>query len=53
MGGVQGYIVVYRQSGLNKNQDQRFLIWAEGIYDRKTTALRKLDRVVKGKTKII
>eukprot|EP00435_Cladocopium_sp_Y103_P041502 s1054_g11.t1 len=50
--GAQGYII-YRQSGLSEAQEQRFLVWAEGKYDRKVvvTALRKLDKVVKDKPK--
>ena len=50
--GARGYII-YRQSGLNESQDQRFLVWAEGRYDRKSivTTLRKLDQVVKEKSK--
>ena len=50
---AQGYIL-YRQAALNEAQDQRFLVWSDGKYDRASVvrALRKLDKVVKerGKT---
>ena len=50
--GAEGYIL-YRQSNLNESQDQRFLVWADGKYDRRSVihALRKLDKVVKEKSK--
>eukprot|EP00435_Cladocopium_sp_Y103_P020104 s1338_g4.t2 len=50
--GAQGYIL-YRQASLNESQDQRFLVWADGRYDRKSVihALRKLDKVLKEKSK--
>ena len=49
---AQGY-VIYRQAALNENQDQRFLVWSNGAYDRSSVvkALRKLDKVVKEKGK--
>ena len=48
--GAQGYII-YRQASLTEAQDQRFLVWADGRYDRKSVihSLRKLDKVVKDK----
>jgi len=50
--GAQGYII-YRQSSLSEAQDQRFLVWSDGKYDRVSVvkALRKLDKVVKEKGK--
>ena len=44
--GAQGYII-YRQAALSESQEQRFLVWADGRYDRQTVirALRKLDKV--------
>lgn len=49
---AQGYIV-YRQAGLSEAQDQRFLVWSDGKYDRSSVvkALRKLDKVVKERGK--
>ena len=49
---AQGYII-YRQSALSEAQDQRFLVWSDGKYDRVSVvkALRKLDKVVKEKGK--
>ena len=49
---AQGYII-YRHAGLNESQDQRFLVWASGKYDRASvvSALRKLDKVIRDKGK--
>ena len=49
---AQGYIL-YRQAGLTEAQDQRIQTWAQGKYDRSSiiTGLRRLDRVVKDKSK--
>eukprot|EP00435_Cladocopium_sp_Y103_P020155 s1114_g4.t3 len=49
---AQGYIV-YRQASLSEAQDQRFLVWSDGKYDRSSVvkALRKLDKVVKERGK--
>ncbi len=49
---AQGYII-YRQAALSESQEQRFLVWADGKYDRPSVikALRKLDKVVKEKNK--
>eukprot|EP00435_Cladocopium_sp_Y103_P002240 s5601_g1.t1 len=45
---AQGYII-YRHAALNDAQDQRFLAWADGKYDRISVvkALRKLDKVIR------
>ena len=44
---------IYRQAALSESQEQRFLVWADGKYDRSSVikALRKLDKVVKDKGK--
>ncbi|CAL1161943.1 unnamed protein product, partial [Cladocopium goreaui] len=49
---AQGYII-YRHAALNDAQDQRFLVWADGKYDRISVvkALRKLDKVIREKGK--
>jgi hypothetical protein len=49
---AQGYIN-YRHAALNDAQDQRFLVWADGKYDRISVvkALRKLDKVIREKGK--
>ena len=49
---AQGYIL-YRQAALSEAQEQRFLVWSDGRYDRLSAvkALRKLDKVVKEKGK--
>eukprot|EP00435_Cladocopium_sp_Y103_P066713 s391_g29.t1 len=49
---AQGYII-YRHAALNESQDQRFLVWADGKYDRISVvkALRKLDKVIREKGK--
>jgi len=49
---AQGYII-YRQAALSESQEQRFLVWADGKYDRSSVikALRKLDKAVKEKNK--
>ena len=49
---AQGYII-YRHAALNDAQDQRFLVWADGKYDRVSVvkALRKLDKVIRDKGK--
>ena len=50
--GARGYIM-FRQA-LNENQEQRLLTWAAGKYSREeiTLGLRRLDKVLKDKTKV-
>lgn len=45
--------ILYRQSSLSESQDQRFLVWSDGKYDRASVvkALRKLDKVIKERGK--
>ncbi len=47
---AQGYIL-FRHASLNESQEQRFLVWSDGKYDRVSVvkALRKLDKVIREK----
>ena len=47
---AQGYIL-FRHASLSESQEQRFLVWSDGKYDRVSVvkALRKLDKVIREK----